>query len=177
MKQNKIWGVCLISLLIFCNKTQAQENRVDFTFRVKKKVDTIRVANESERSFRDMKAERAREMESERIVEKIIQNPKLITGEFGLLKVADYDPTKFNLEKAKYKYVIFSYTVGKNGKAKDIIIERANDLEIKNVLYKSLTGSDWHPAKNNRNQPCDFFYTKQIFIAPLKSFNHEDLGD
>jgi len=170
MKQNKIWSFCLISLLIFCTQARAQENRVDFTFKVKKRTETNPVAKKN-----DNTAENKAEKEINRV--KITQSPQLISGEFGLLRIADYDPTKFNLEKAKYKYVIFSYAVGKNGKAKDIVIEQANDLEIKNVLYKSLLGSDWHPAKSSQNQPCDFLYTKQIFIAPLKSFNHEDLGD
>jgi hypothetical protein len=174
MKQNKFWLFSLFALLKFCTLVSAQNTKVDFTFKVKKKTE-IKSAEERAQIPEGEKKEIKDKAEAEKL--KIIQSPKLISGEFGLLRVMEFDPTKFNLEKPQYKYVIFSYVVGKNGKAKDIIFERANDLEIKNVLYKSLLGSDWLAAKNSQNQPTDFLYSKQIFIAPLKSFNHEDLGD
>ncbi len=170
MKQHKIWQIGLIAAFLLGNTATAQENRVDFTFKVKKKTEiSPSPAIKSEEKV-DKKAEK------ENLEQLIISKPKLIGGEFGLLKIENCDSSQHQRRKNSYKYVIFSYVVGKNGKVKDIIFEQANDLELKNVLYQSLLAADWRPAKNGQKQTCDFLYTNQILIAPLNFLNYEDIG-
>jgi hypothetical protein len=172
MKRNKIWYIGLFSSFIFCAVSTAQETKSDFTFKVKKRQSVENTIIETEK--KEISTNKTN-LETEKTVPFIVKTPRLISGEFGLMKIENFDAKKYNLENPSFKYVVFSYEIGKNGKIKDFILYKTNSLEIKNVLYESLLGSDWRAAVDNQNQPNDFLYPKQILIAPFNAQHHEDI--
>ena len=160
MKQNKIWCIGLFTSFIFGVNGFAQSPKTAFSFKVRKE---------------NVNAEKiTAAIEKPKQSAVFIKTPRLITGEFGLMKIENYNTKLHNLQNANFQYVVFSYTVGKNGKIKNFICHQTNNLELKNVLYESLLGSDWQPALNEKNQNSDFEYPKQILITQLNFKNNEN---
>lgn len=96
-----------------------------------------------------------------------VRLPRLLGGELAFVPIEEWD--KENHEQHRNNrdlYVVFRLTIGKNGKATNIIWLDTNSTELLRVIKGIISASHWAAARDAQSQPTSFTYPIQVLYLP-----------
>ncbi len=101
--------------------------------------------------------------------------PRLLGAELALMPIQEWDRAEYEQMKNNgYIYVVFRLSVGKNGKAANILFLDTNSRKLAHVIKEQVLAAVWSAALDADGEPTVYAYPIQVLYLPP---NYEFIDD